>query len=111
MSNTTKGTGTQREKIFNLLKSRAGTWVPCYEIAGLALQYSARLKEIRDSGTVLHNKIQWVDGIRHSWFMMPLRSNQEFLPAKSETGGPPKLAENPQETLFGNIAPNRSYAA
>jgi hypothetical protein len=64
-----KGSATQRQKIFDLLKSRAGTWVPCYEVAGLALQY-ARLKEIRDSGTVVHNKTEWVDGTRHSWFMM-----------------------------------------
>jgi len=65
-----KGSATQRQKIFDLLKSRAGTWVPCFEVASLALQYSARLKEIRDSGTIVHNRTEWVNGTRHSWFMM-----------------------------------------
>jgi hypothetical protein len=65
-----KGTGTQRQKIFDLLKSRAGTWVPCFELAGLALQYGARLSELREGGAVIVNRTEWKDGKRHSWFKL-----------------------------------------
>jgi hypothetical protein len=87
------GSATQRQKIFDLLKSRAGTWVPCYEVAALALQYSTRVKEIRESGTIIHNKIQWVDGIRHSWFML---IEPEPIKKPGDSSQPPLFTHMPE---------------
>lgn len=58
----------QRQMIKNLFESKPNEWVPCYEISRIALQYNARIKELRESGMSIENKFKMVDGIKHSWF-------------------------------------------
>jgi hypothetical protein len=48
-------TGQKREISDLLLKNR-GNWIPSYELADVALQYSARIREIRDAGYVIENQ-------------------------------------------------------
>lgn len=48
-------TGQKRGFLELLLKHR-GEWVPAYQLAALALQYSARVKELRDAGYVIENR-------------------------------------------------------
>ena len=47
---------SQKAAILALLRAREGEWVPCYELANEALQYSARVKELRDAGYVIEKR-------------------------------------------------------
>jgi hypothetical protein len=48
-------TGQKREISHLLLKNRIN-WGPAYTLASFALQYSARVKELRDAGHVIENQ-------------------------------------------------------
>jgi hypothetical protein len=62
---------SQAGKIEALLRSRYGQWVPAYELAGVALQYCARInairRELRRAGDRerIENKTEWVKGQCH----------------------------------------------
>lgn len=58
----------QRENIKRLFESRPFQWIPCYEIAKLALQYNSRVLDLRRLGMTIQNKTKHVDGEVHSWF-------------------------------------------
>ena len=64
-------TGTQAEKIENLLRSRYGQWIPAYELADIALQYCARINAIRKKLKAagdrerVENKTEWRNGQCH----------------------------------------------
>ena len=76
---------TQRTRILRLLQSRVGQWVPSYELAAIALQYSARVHELRRQGYNIENKAQNVNGQVHGAFRLVLPKEQgrlfERLPA------------------------------
>ena len=76
---------TQRSKILQLLQERGGRWVPSYELAAIALQYSARVHELRRQGYNIENKAQNVNGQVHGAFRLVLPKEQgrlfERLPA------------------------------
>ena len=76
---------TQRDRLLRFLEQNAGQWVPSYELAAIALQYNARVLELRRAGYNIENKAQHVDGQIHSAFRL--------VPA----GGQAKLFEEPQE--------------
>ena len=61
---------TQCERIFQLLQEREGQWTPLYEILPLAAQYNARIKELRDAGHTIQNRIQRRNGTVYSWFRL-----------------------------------------
>ena len=65
-----KSWGSQRDRILRLLQSRAGQWVPLYEITPLAAQYNTRIKELRERGHIIDNHTRHVDGVVHSWFRL-----------------------------------------
>ena len=46
----------QKGAILDLLLSHRDRWVPVYLLAALVLQYSARIKELRDAGYVIENR-------------------------------------------------------
>jgi hypothetical protein len=46
----------QKADILSLLVKNRGNWVPSYSLSAVALQYSARVKELRDAGYVIENK-------------------------------------------------------
>ncbi len=74
-----KSWGSQRDRILRLLQSRAGQWVPLYEITPLAAQYNTRIKEWRDRGHIIDNHTRHVNGVVHSWFRLTLPKVQEQL--------------------------------
>ncbi len=80
---------TQRNRILYLLESRAGQWVPLYEITALAAQYNTRIKELRDAGHRIQNRTERRNGMVCSWFRL--------VPAKVQ---PPLFAED-HEILVG----------
>lgn len=50
----------QRGAILDELRAARGAWVPAYKLAALALQYAARLSELRASGFVIENHVERV---------------------------------------------------
>ena len=54
--------GTQRGRILQLLKENSGCWVPSHQLASIALQYGARIYELRKQGYKIDNKMQEVNG-------------------------------------------------
>jgi hypothetical protein len=99
---------TQRARIFRLLSSHKGEWVPLYEILPLAAQYSARIHELRKLGANIENRTTRMrNGDVRSWFRLvvpppdPIASTTQ--PQRSAVSRPseqPELAL----TLFGNLA-------
>jgi len=62
---------TQCARILRLLIEARGSWVPSPEIADCALQYNARLFELRRLGFVIENKTETDEaGVRRSWFRL-----------------------------------------
>lgn len=61
---------TQKEEILNILLRNRENWVPAYELAGAALQYSARIKELRDAGYVIENRTKRVGRQVHGEFRL-----------------------------------------
>ena len=70
---------TQRDKILRLLQERAGQWVPVFEIAALACQYNARLKELREQGYQIENENRHVGGQVHSSYRLVEPKGQQGL--------------------------------
>ena len=59
----------QREEMLAFFKARPNQWIPVYEVARIALQYNARIKELRNLGYHIENKlIEVVNGKRHTAF-------------------------------------------
>jgi len=70
--NAPENAKTQRSKILRLLIEARGSWVPSPEIADCALQYNARLFELRRLGFLIENKTETdpETGVRRSWFRL-----------------------------------------
>ncbi len=79
-----KSRDSQRDRILRLLQSRAGQWLPLYEITPLAAQYNARVKELRERGHIIDNHTRHVDGVVHSWVRLVEPRNQAGLFNKAE---------------------------
>ena len=60
----------QKAAVLGLLLRHRGEWVPAYRLAALALQYSARIKELRDAGYVIENRTERVGRQVHSAFRL-----------------------------------------
>jgi len=58
---------TQRGKILDVLISAKGDSVPLPKIAASAVQYNARIFELRRMGYTIKNKTQDAGDVRHSW--------------------------------------------
>jgi hypothetical protein len=74
----------QRLEIYNALLCAflsGREWVPTPELAKCALQYNARILELRRAGIKVENRIRKVDGVRRSWFRV--------APAVSECSSSP----------------------
>ena len=76
--------GSQRDRLLHLLQSRAGQWVPLYEITPLAAQYNRRIRELRARGHIIDNHTRRVDGVVHSWFGLVEPKPQAGLFNKAE---------------------------
>jgi hypothetical protein len=70
----------QKADILNLLLENRGNWVPAYKLAALALQYSSRVKTIRDAGYRVENKTERVGGKVHGAFRLVACPGEEVRP-------------------------------
>jgi len=60
----------QRGRILALLLAHRGNWEPAFKLSAIALQYSARIKELRDAGYVIENRVQRVGRQVHGSFRL-----------------------------------------
>jgi hypothetical protein len=91
--NSTSQFETQADKIEHLLRSRYGVWIPAYELADVALQYCARInqlrKKLRAAGDTeqIENQTKRVNGQVHGsyriWQKAPISSFQAEKAPKS----------------------------
>ena len=72
---------SQAGRILKLLIDANGEWIPLLEIFKVAKQYSARIFELRAAGFAIENRIEAVDGVRHSWFRLPVAPPKPIDPA------------------------------
>ena len=60
----------QKRAILDALLARRGEWIPAYTLAHIALQYCARIKELRDAGCVIENRTERVGRQIHGSFRL-----------------------------------------
>ncbi len=79
---------TQRGRILRLLQESSNQWVPSYQLANIALQYGARVLELRRQGYKIENKLQDVDGETHGAFrLVPAASQARLFETAHEIPG------------------------
>jgi hypothetical protein len=61
---------TQREKILSLLVAARGGEVSAVELSKISLQYGARLKELRQMGLRIINRVEVSGRTRHGFFRL-----------------------------------------
>jgi hypothetical protein len=100
----------QDEKILWTLQAAWPGWVQAPELARISLQYSARIFSLRRKGWVIANKIEFANGVKRGFFRLgpkPVPRNAEL-----RRSVPPPPATPPpvgSESLFGDLAPDRTY--
>ena len=77
----------QKGAILSALLARCGNWVPAYELSAIALQYSARIKELRDSGYKIENKTERVGRQVHGAFRLVSCPGETDTPSSLAAGG------------------------
>ena len=60
----------QKLELLNALLASRGEWVPAFALSRIALQYSARIKELRDTGYKIENKTERVGRQVHGAFRL-----------------------------------------
>ena len=95
-----KSRTTQRGRILRLLQECSNQWVPSYELAAIALQYGARVYELRKQGYLIENKAQDINGQTHGAFRLVPAGAQAKL-FDLETLPAPMQAE--ERAAGGNI--------
>jgi len=75
----------QEAEILKLLQAHPNEWVPVYEIAKIALQYNARILELRRQGyTILNKTLEIVDGQKHTAFMLVVEQPRQAFEEKGQ---------------------------
>jgi hypothetical protein len=101
---------TQEQRILNLLHDAWPDWVPATALSQISLQYSARIFSIRrKKGIQIANRTEMKGGVKHGFFRLgnaPIPSNRERRANQPEKGA--NSIDRPG-SLFGDLAPDRSY--
>ena len=93
--------GTQRSRVLRLLQESSNQWVPSYRLAEIALQYGARVYELRKQGYKIDNKMQEVNGQTHGAFRL-------VVPAASQARLFEAPEARPQQGHWLEAQPRRS---
>jgi len=107
----------QRQDILNLLTERAkrGEEASCYELCQLALNYRARVSELRALGhRILNRTVRGADGKTHSYYKLelPNRAGSSDSARKPISIAQPTTPKKPAEStmsLFGDLTPLPKY--
>jgi hypothetical protein len=60
----------QKGRLLTLFLQKRPQRVPAYELSRIALQYCARIAELRDAGYVIESEQERVDGQVHGYFRL-----------------------------------------
>lgn len=61
---------TQKERLRELFERRPNEWISLPDILYMGIaQYGARILELRREGMNIENRVQEINGERHSWFI------------------------------------------
>lgn len=96
-----------RQRILDLLLAAHGQEVPSVTLSRISLQYGARVKELRELGFRITNRTGRRAGQVHGYFRL-----EAGMPTTRDTAcAPPKrlAAADATGSLFGDLAPDRSY--
>jgi hypothetical protein len=100
---------THEDLILLRLEADWPSWTAAPVLAQISLQYGSRILSLRRKGWLIMNRISIVGGIRHGEFRLgsaPASSSRE-LRQRHPTVAPSK--QEPEESLFDNLAPERRY--
>jgi hypothetical protein len=101
----THSRATQRGRLLDLLRSRAGQWIPLPEILALGFaQFGARILELRRSGHTILNRTEHQDGKVFSSYRLepsPAISHAKLEHTKIQADSPTTFPH------FGSLAPER----
>ena len=86
----------QRDRILALLVDARGGPVPAPALAAIALQYSARIFELRRKGFDIRNETKIVDGQCHSSFRLQFVASPRPAPA-------PAAPATPMQPMFPSL--------
>ena len=96
----------QRQRVLDRLLAARGSEVPSFELSRISLQYGARVKELREAGFRIVNRVEHHDGKVFGFFRL------ELGPPTSHAGqlkpvtpsDPVARAEQEQQSLFTESA-------
>jgi hypothetical protein len=104
---------SQEQRILWLLDAAWPNWVPSLEVSKISLQYGSRIFSLRKKGWAIANRVEMVGGARHGFFRLgsqPLPSSRELRERRAPVLRQEQLPPTTQgESLFGDIAPDRTY--
>jgi len=69
---------SQKERLRHLFTLRRGEWIPLYDILSMGIaQYNTRIRELRQEGMIIQNRIKIIYGTKTSWFRHSLPGQWE----------------------------------
>jgi hypothetical protein len=101
---------TQARSIWMELHADWPNWTPAPRLARISLQYCARIRELREAGILIANRVEYRDGKKHGFYRLgsaPIQSSKELREAKCKS--PASAEQVHPESLFGDLSPERSY--
>lgn len=100
---------TQRSRIVALLIAAKDSWVPLPEVMRCGgAQYNARILELRQIGFPISNRIEVVDGVRHSWYRLELTPSELLFQARYRYQAPrdgQASVSDERQRLFAGLRP------
>jgi hypothetical protein len=61
---------SQNIRLLTFFQAKQNKWVSLWTILNLRIsQYNARIWDLRQLGFDIRNKIEFKDGVKHSWYM------------------------------------------
>ena len=97
----------QRDKLLELLRSRAGQWVSLPEILSLGFaQFGASILDLRRLGFPIVNRPETISGQKHSWHRLESTPMIEPTTAGPAAVVPLSTCRFPQ---LGTMAPERRH--
>jgi hypothetical protein len=71
---------TQRDRLLRLLAEANGAEVSLLDILALRIsQYNSRIKDLREAGHIILNRLEVKNGARHSWYRLVPKAKQQEL--------------------------------
>jgi hypothetical protein len=103
---------TQDQRIADALADAWPGEVPAVALSRISLQFCARIFSLRRRGWIIANRIERrADGTKHSFYKLgepPIARSKELRKANCKSTASAQQLQEPS-SLFGDIAPDRSY--